>query len=311
MDPDYGTSEWYKRMEEEAARGVERAKKSMEEAKLEENAMNDIVSSIVKEFGSDEAKWPDYIRNQGLVSRVLAQEARSKYDRVSQSLRDANERAAATTMPAPPAPPPPFHYTTEFKRSFIISEEQKSNLRNALKSVVESPHLVDMFGKLSILHNLVSQLYEIRNKYLVSEAKVGTEYVDRIIGDVNYLTGSAQSLEPSSDLVQGVIQPFLSGEQKDLQGLVTQWIRDQDAILRANIGHFTNFKNWKTNIENFELVNCKVLLGLMSNQNLYLTGIVRITTNMIANAFPDQAAQMNNASQLAAASTTILYQDLK
>ena len=166
-----------------------------------------------------------------------------------------------------------------------------------------------MFGRIDILADLAATLQEIVDRATGDyQARLQSYDVISVLRDLRLLNrishGKAPDAPFSEAFYKKVVDPYIKGEQKDVELLLTFWSRDEDARLRDALPVFGQAANWNVN----EDTVIRRSRSLNENQMRYLAGVIRRMSNMLATAYKDKASDMMKVQDLAVRSTSALIE---
>ena len=238
----------------------------------------------VSSYSEDQAK----IREREANTRADIKKFQDKVDEAQKQYSLANDAVTKATTQA-------------------SSQSVDMRFVKALQAVWKSPQLTGTFGRIDILADLASLLSDITRYTERTYAATLKSYdVSSLFNDLNKLnkTSHGELIDTafSKTFASKVVDPYLRGEQKDMEMLLTFWSRDEDARLRDALPAFMDTEKWQVE----ELGAATLSNRLANNQTRYLTSVIRRVSNMLATAYSDKASDMMKVQDLAVKSTLVI-----
>lgn len=173
----------------------------------------------------------------------------------------------------------------------ILSGESKT--LSDIKTVIVSEQITGIYGRVSILDDLLDILIE------VSEGSLQDSRELRSLKEaITLLYSGNRAIENNPIIVEGIIGPYntdlKSPKPIGLEAIIVIWAREKDSILRDQLPQYVKVVKGA----NDKTMSGKLLLRIQYNQLRYTSGMIRRVSNMLAAVYKDKAADMMKAESL-------------
>jgi len=173
-----------------------------------------------------------------------------------------------------------------------LSQQQLRDYNAAARVAIKSQELEGMFGRLTLLRGLIT---------LYQKTGIASQYIGEIQRVLLFVQGNTPTTPELSNqqlidqVDKYVVIPFFSEKNiyspevtSKLQLWIALWARELDSQLRTSMPSYMNLS--KTGLK--DEVKAQIVLDLNANQVSYLTAIIRRSSALIIDKYPDKAVDM-------------------